>query len=253
MGRHSGIYGLVDLTRVCLNLKRRHRLTGHALLRLSERSSLREVEMLELLDMNLSVLIGFEDFTSIAHRVVFISLDQNFLVAVVDTKNDEVMTLLPLDYWRTLRANRGNNYRIKCDLTRELLLKAIQLVCPDHEFLKHPPVSAAGTVYVTLRGVRHSDGKNVSKRAGRVTISSFLDFSDSEAEDWIKNTISNGLATYPMSVQEIIVSGSKRLYSFGDVRLVYNLTTAITQLRSEVQMEFRRRVRNGNNFPVVTN
>ena len=232
-------------------LRRQSSLTAHALQRLQQRSSVRESQVLELLDSDLSVLIGFEEFTSIAHRVLFIAQDQKFLVAVLDTHTGEVLTFLPVNYWRTLRANKSNTYRIKNDLTREMLFRAMQLINPEHEFLKHPPVSGKRRIHITLCGVRRSDEKYVRKRAGSIAISTFLEFSNSEADDWIIASIRNRLATYSMTVQNIIVSGSKRVASLGDVKLVYNLETPISKLRNEIQTEYRRRVSNGLFFPVM--
>lgn len=77
------------------------RLSGHASQRLSERFSIEAHELLRLLNSGLGKVIGYSTPTHLVHRLVWSHLDGAFLVAIQDVVDGTVLTLLPLDLYRS--------------------------------------------------------------------------------------------------------------------------------------------------------
>ena len=89
-------------------------LTSHALIRLANRSLLTPEEAIRILDNCLFVLLSKEHDTNRVHKLIYDERNQNFIVAVQDETNGEVITFHPAI---------NNN-----DITNEALLEAKQLI-----------------------------------------------------------------------------------------------------------------------------
>ena len=76
-------------------------LTKHAENRLSERSSLSREEFLGVLDFDRLVLIGLEQSYS-SNSYLFFSLKDSDFVVIIDVKTNEIITVLPIEYWLNL-------------------------------------------------------------------------------------------------------------------------------------------------------
>ena len=72
------------------------KLSEHALQRVSERLHLTDTEVLEILDNDLTVDIGTEDVR--VHRLFYSTVDEMCFVAIQDSWDGIVITVLPLDY-----------------------------------------------------------------------------------------------------------------------------------------------------------
>ena len=77
-------------------------LTLHARQRLCERTSLTEEEFVRILDLYLTVSVGYETEAKRWHRLFYSAKDDVHLVAIQDLANGEVITILPLDYHENL-------------------------------------------------------------------------------------------------------------------------------------------------------
>lgn len=77
-------------------------LTLHARERLKERTSILEDELCDLLDAKKCVITGMESCTNRIHELFYSKGDDDFFVAVRDTRYNEVITVLPLDYHENL-------------------------------------------------------------------------------------------------------------------------------------------------------
>jgi hypothetical protein len=90
------------------------RLSGHACQRLSERFCIEAHELLRLLNSGLGKVIGYSTPTHLVHRLVWSHVDTAFLVAIQDVVDGTVLTVLPLDIYRSkhganLTENRLNH------------------------------------------------------------------------------------------------------------------------------------------------
>lgn len=76
--------------------------TRHAWTRVLGRLSLSPAEVADILDWRLCVDVGLEPGTERIHRVFFSVPDRMCFVAVQDTRNGAVITVLPIDFHETL-------------------------------------------------------------------------------------------------------------------------------------------------------
>ena len=74
------------------------RLKDHAILRMTERSTITEDELLQQLNEGKYIKVGEEGKTYRAHWLFYQKREQLWYVVVVDERTEEIITLLPPDY-----------------------------------------------------------------------------------------------------------------------------------------------------------
>ncbi len=89
----------------------------HALERVSERLSMPQHELAEMLNKNMTVDIGFEQGSNRMHRLFYSKQDRLCFLAIQDMKNGTVVTVIPAD-------NHGTTRHVSLDAQ----VKAQQLV-----------------------------------------------------------------------------------------------------------------------------
>ena len=148
-------------------------LTKHAENRLSERSSLSREEFLGVLDFDKLVLIGLEQSYSSNSYLFFSLKDSDFFVVVIDVKTNEIITILPIEYW--LNLNEKGNYKIIKKLTRNKLFEAVYKQDKKHKLrLKKAYVKLAD--FLPKEKMKcFIEYKNVSKVKSRKLINQIVD------------------------------------------------------------------------------
>ena len=114
------------------------RLTTHALIRLSERTSMTPQSLAEILDSEKYIYLGKERDNNRVSKLFFSKSDDHFYIAVQDSADGDVITILTLEYWHNLSEKY---FDTKLVVKRKNLLGAIQLVDPENEILTHPPLT----------------------------------------------------------------------------------------------------------------
>jgi hypothetical protein len=85
-----------------MSLRRTTTFTIHALDRVAERMHLSRIELAAILDHGRAVTLGVDEYSNRLHRLFFSRVDEQFFVAVQDTKTGDVITVLPLKYYANL-------------------------------------------------------------------------------------------------------------------------------------------------------
>ena len=114
------------------------RLTTHALIRLSERTSMTPQSLAEILDSEKYIYLGKERDNNRVSKLFFSKSDDHFYIAVQDSADGDVITILTLEYWHNLSEKYFDTKLLD---KRKNLLGAIQLVDPENEILTHPPLT----------------------------------------------------------------------------------------------------------------
>jgi hypothetical protein len=113
-------------------------LSRHARLRLQERTSLREEDVSELTGK--FVLITQEEYENRVSYLLFSKHDENFIIFVIDVKEGEIVTVIPIEYWNNMRSRELGRFVNKKGVALSHLLEAVKAVDPDHEILQHTPL-----------------------------------------------------------------------------------------------------------------
>ena len=77
-------------------------LSKHGLKRLTERTNIREYELINLIDKNRCLNIGVEPVFNKAHWLFYSERDNDYFVAIRDEFTGEVVTILTLEYHKNL-------------------------------------------------------------------------------------------------------------------------------------------------------
>jgi hypothetical protein len=85
------------------------RFSEHALERVKERLSLSIEEVAAILDHDLAVFVGIDEYSNRHRRLFFSVPDNNFFIAIQDADSGEVVTILPLEYHLNLRGFVSEN------------------------------------------------------------------------------------------------------------------------------------------------
>ena len=117
-------------------MKKGTKLTEHASVRLSERTSLSPQELCAILDSDAFVFLGKavgEGNTKIS-KLFFSKSDDKFFVAIQDLENGDVITVLTIKYWQNLNEKY---FKMNLDVSRGDLLKAVRIADPSNKILQH--------------------------------------------------------------------------------------------------------------------
>lgn len=100
-------------------------LSNHAKSRLNERSNLKDIDLVRMLDTDSFINLGYEIGFHRQHCLLFSAIDQQYYVAVQDYKNGKVITILPLEYHIKLSWKMEEKYlTIDDDVLRRAMLAA---------------------------------------------------------------------------------------------------------------------------------
>ena len=151
-------------------------LSAHAKQRLTERSSLLEIDLPVIISKSLPITM--ESYT---HRLSFLYFsvkDERFLIFVMDLLNNEIITILPLEYWENLRSTDSGKHRIQNlrDVSHGDFLAAVKLTDPDHEILRFPPLRSGQKLYLFLLG--SDQNRRYRLRTEPTSLSIFVDDSE---------------------------------------------------------------------------
>ncbi len=124
------------------------RLTSHALDRLRERSVIGPDIVLSALKNGRIELITVEQYSNRGSYLYFSDIENTFFVLVIDISTQEVVTILPIEYWENLKApERKSRFLNWGSITKSILFKAIRRVDSGHEFIVHPPLFGRDLIY----------------------------------------------------------------------------------------------------------
>ena len=122
-------------------------LTPHAAQRLGERTSLSPSELIRILSTDNLVSLGVELGTKRESKLFFSKFDDKFFVAIQDTCDGYVVTVLTLEYWHNLSEKHFFEKRI---VSKQELLNAIMVSDPENLICQHPPILGNKTLAISL-------------------------------------------------------------------------------------------------------
>ena len=114
------------------------RLTTHALMRLSERTSITPQSLSAILDSEKYIVLGKDRDNNRLSKLFFSKSDDHFYIAIQDAEDGYVVTILTLEYWHNLSEKY---FYSKLVVTRKNLLEAIRIGDPENIILTHPPLT----------------------------------------------------------------------------------------------------------------
>jgi hypothetical protein len=108
-------------------------LTHHAQCRLYQRTNITDVALRKILDRNAYISLGMEIVFDREHCLFYSQADNECFVAVQDSKTGEVITVLPIEYHKTLswKIDKKLYYEIDEELLRRSEVLAKYNVDPD--------------------------------------------------------------------------------------------------------------------------
>ena len=113
------------------------RFTTHALTRLKERTCITPRALGAILDGARYILLAEERASARQAKLFFSRIDDKFFIASQDRETGFVVTILTIEYLHNLSERYFSEKKI---VTRDDLLRAIQLGDPDNKLVKHPPL-----------------------------------------------------------------------------------------------------------------
>ena len=132
------------------------KLTEHALMRLSERTSMSPQSLCGILDGDEFVSLGAEKDSNRLSKLFFSKDNEQFFIAIQDENTRHVVTILTIEYWHNLSEKFFSR---KLTVTRKQLLKAIEIADPSNELLTHCPVMQRQSVNFLLHALVSDDVK----------------------------------------------------------------------------------------------
>ena len=97
---------------------------GHAFDRVSERLQMSPQEVADLLDQERYVLIGIEDGSSVAHKLIYSVLDNSWFVVIQDDVCGHVITILPAAFEKRMEVSADAIRQARLLAEGELPLKS---------------------------------------------------------------------------------------------------------------------------------
>ena len=146
-------------------------LTSHAIERLRERSAMEPEVILSAIKNNKIALITGEQYSNRVSYLYFSDIDNTFFVLVIDVLTQEVITILPIEYWENLkRKSTHGDYRFLNgrSISKPILFEAINRMDRNHDFIKHPPLFGSKSIYFFVN--YYKDDKYKLVTAGSIKI-----------------------------------------------------------------------------------
>lgn len=196
-------------------------LTKHAENRLSERSSLSREEFLGVLDFDRLVLIGLEQSYSSNSYLFFSLKDSDFFVVIIDVKTNEIITVLPIEYW--LNLNEKGNYKIIKKLTRNKLFEAVYKQDKKHKLIEFPPQCGRGSIIFLVCGEKKDRNIIATKVAAKFFIEDFINSSKDEIISKIKKRFLACESDYLIRIEEFSVGYGQKITSLNDKKFFYEI------------------------------
>ncbi|MDA8898948.1 hypothetical protein N9I89_04255 [Porticoccaceae bacterium] len=196
-------------------------LTRHAENRLSNRSSLSREEFLRVLDFDRLVLIGLEQSYSSNSYLFFSLKDSDFFVVVIDVKTNEIITILPIDFW--LNLNEKGNYKITKKLTRNKLFEAVYKQDKKHKLIEFPPKCDRNSVSFLVCGEKKGMSLIATKVAVRFSIDDFMNVAKEKIINKIKEKFLACESDYFKKIEEFSVGYGHKISSLHDKKFFYEI------------------------------
>jgi hypothetical protein len=113
------------------------KLTPHALIRLSDRTSMDPDVFCDILDNDKIISLGTEIDSSRESKLFFSKNDDKFFIAIQDKEDGYVVTILTLEYWHNLSEKHFFQKRV---VDKSKLMKSVCLVDENNLLVRHPPI-----------------------------------------------------------------------------------------------------------------
>lgn len=125
------------------------KLTSHALERLNERSVVDPDDLLSAVSNDQIELVTIEHWTNRVSYLFFSKEESMFHVLVIDISTQEIITILPVEYWQNLRSHdRENRFINEKSISKPMLFRAIMRSDRNNSFIHNPPLFGKKTIFI---------------------------------------------------------------------------------------------------------
>lgn len=174
--------------------------TEHALTRLTERTSMPPEDLCFLLDNNKIVPLGNEAKYNRSSKLFFSKNDDKFFVAVQDSNNGYVVTILTIEYWYNLSKKF---FLYKNKINNNDLLMSIMLADPNNPIIKHQPIGDSKTLRFSISTI-NDDGYRNSAEVGKIDVNIIRTMDAKKISTIIKDEVESKLKAKNINEKNII-------------------------------------------------
>jgi len=180
------------------------RLTTHALMRLSERTSITPQSLKKILDGEKYIFLGKERDNNRFSKLFFSKSDDHFYIAIQDAEDGDVVTILTLEYWHNLSEKYFDR---KLVVTRQNLLEAIRIGDPENKILAHPPLTNQKVVRFSILALDENDLFKPPRmvNVGAISANLFYGTPTEDLANMIKSKFTEKLNDKNISEKEVIL------------------------------------------------
>lgn|GEM_PF-5374086 len=228
-------------------------LTFHALERLRERSIVEPAVILSSIHDDKVELITVEQYSNRGSYLFYSATENSFLVLVIDMSNQEVVTILPIEYWENLKApGKEGRFLNGQSISKSTLFKAIRRVDNEHEFIKYPPLFGRDSIYFFIHF--KVDGKQKVLRAGAIEIAILVGLKKNECIDRLKGNLDFSLSPLVPDDGALFVSwktSKSKKFKFPEALQLVEFHSSIEfdRLYVELMTDLSRRLGSTKKFP----